>query len=196
MIYKLIIISIFFVNSLLFGDSNALTASQSSIIPFQLLPKNNPMILVGTLRHSETIQPLSGMQIQPTKNLLLGGILSTKKIDEDISIYYQLLIGYIPNWKFLKLSSNMIQIALHRHQYNQNYNSKWVSLSISESANFRNLKLNLCWSKLFSNKWESDTIILSTRIKLIENIYFQPGSIAHFTPEFNYSPFILLNISL
>ena len=36
----------------------------------------------------------------------------------------------------------------------------------------------------------------STKIKLIKDIYLQPGAVAFFTPDFDYSPFLLMSINL
>ncbi|SVC31427.1 uncharacterized protein METZ01_LOCUS284281, partial [marine metagenome] len=61
---------------MLFSSSDAEIASQSSIIPFQLLPNKRPMLHLGGFQDSSGIQLISGMQIQPTSNLLIGGLLS------------------------------------------------------------------------------------------------------------------------
>ena len=60
MSYKPIIIIFSLFTNLLFCNSDALTASQSSIMPFQLIPNTNPIIHTGILWHSTDIQPISG----------------------------------------------------------------------------------------------------------------------------------------
>ena len=154
------------------------------------------MIHIGGLKDSSGVHPLTGMQIQPTSNLLLGAVLSPRNINNDLSIYYHILIGYIPKWKLLKISSNMIQIGMHRYRFGNIANSRWFSFSVMESTHLGRLNINLCWNKLFTKKWERNTVLISTRIKLIKDFYLQPGAVAYFTPELNYSPFILLSMNI
>ena len=179
--------------NLLFSSPDTALASQSSIIPFQLLPNSRPMLHLGGIQDSSGIQLVTGIQIQPTSNLLLGGVLSPRKVNDDLSIYYHILIGYIPKWKLLKISSNMIEFGMHRYRFGDTSDSRWFSFSVMESAHLGNLNLNLCWNKLFTKKWERNTVLISTRIKLIKDIFLQPGAVTYFTPEFGFSPFILLS---
>ncbi len=53
-----------------------------------------------------------------------------------------------------------------------------------------------CWNRLFTQQWERNTVLVSTKIKLLKDLYLQPGAIAFFTPNFNYSPFMLVSINL
>ena len=154
------------------------------------------MLHLGGLQDESGIQPVSGMQINPTSNLLIGGVLSPRNNNNDLSIYYHILIGYIPEWKLLKFSSNIIQVGMHRYRFGEIEDSRWFSFSIMESTQIGNLNLNLCWNKLLTKKWERNTVLISTKIKLLKDLYLQPGAIAFFTPEFDYSPFLLMSINL
>ena len=183
-------------SSLLFSGSAASFSAESSIIPFQLSPESRPMLHLGGLQDESGIQPVSGIQIQPTFNLLLGGVLSPRNNNNDLSIYYHILVGYIPKWKLLKFSSNMIQVGMHRYRFGENGDSRWFSFSVMESAYIGSLNLSLCWNKLFTQQWERNTILISTKIKLLKDIYLQPGAVAFFTPDFDYSPFLLMSINL
>ena len=58
------------------------------------------------------------------------------------------------------------------------------------------LNLNVCWNRLFTKQWERNTVLVSTKIKVFRDLYLQPGTIAFFTPEFDYSPFLLMSINL
>ena len=195
-LFKSFIFSI--LTSLLFSSSVPSFAAESSIIPFQLSPDSRPMLHLGGLQDESGIQPISGIQIQPTSNLLLGSVLSPRNNNNDLSIYYHILIGYIPKWKLLKFSSNMIQIGMHRYRFGEINESRWFSFSIMESAQIGSLNLSLCWNKLFpsNQKWERNTVLISTKIKLLKDIYLRPGAIAYFTPTFDYSPFLLMSINL
>ena len=183
-------------SSLLFSGSAASFSAESSIIPFQLSPESRPMLHLGGLQDESGIQAVSGIQIQPTFNLLLGGVLSPRNNNNDLSIYYHILVGYIPKWKLLKFSSNMIQVGMHRYRFGEIGDSRWFSFSVMESARIGNLNLQLCWNKLFTQQWERNTILISTKIKLLKDIYLQPGAVAFFTPDFDYSPFLLMSINL
>ena len=187
-------------SSFLFSGSAASFSAESSIIPFQLSPESRPMLHLGGLQDKSGIQAVSGIQIQPTFNLLLGGVLSPRNNNNDLSIYYHILIGYIPKWKLLKFSSNMIQVGMHRYRFGEIGDSRWFSFSVMESARIGNLNLNLCWNKLFTQKWEKNTILISTKIKLIKDFYLQSGAVAlissFFTPDIDYSPFLLVSMNL
>ena len=154
------------------------------------------MLHLGGIQNPHGVQPIAGMQIQPTSNLLLGGVYSPRNINDDLSIYYHILIGYIPKWKLLKISSNIIQIGMHRYRFGDTTDSRWFSFSVMESTQLGNITLNLCWNRLFTQKWERNTLLISTRIKLIKDFYLQPGAVAYFTPEFSYSPYILLSMNI
>ena len=154
------------------------------------------MLHIGGLRDELEIQPVIGMQINPTSNLLLGGVLSPRNNNNDLSIYYHILIGYIPEWKLLKFSSNIIQVGMHRYRFGEIVDSRWFSFSVMESAKIGNLNLNLCWNKLLTQQWERNTVIISTKIKLLKEIYLQSGAVAIFTPDFDYLPFLLISINL
>ena len=194
---KLLQSIIFFISmSFIFSNSNASFATESSIIPFQLSPNSRPMLHLGGIKDKLGIQLFSGIQIQPTSNLLLGGILSPRYNNNDLSIYYHIVIGYISKWGLRKSSSNMIQVGMHRYRFGNIEDSRWFSFSVLETTQVGNLNLNFCWNKLITQKWERNTILISTRIRVLENIFLQPGSVAFFTPNFNYSPFLLVSINL
>ena len=65
------------------------------------------MLHLGGMQEKNDVRIISGLQFQPTKNLLIGGTLSPYKIATDLSIYYQIVIGYIPQWRFLNIFSFM-----------------------------------------------------------------------------------------
>lgn len=184
-----------FVN-FLFCGSDASFAAESSIIPFQLSPGSRPMLHLGVLQNENGVNPVSGLQIQPTSNLLLGGVLSPRKNGDDLSLYYHVLIGYIPNFKLFKFSTNMIQVGMHRYRFGDNGDARWFSFSVAEAAQLGSLNINVCWNRLFTQQWERNTVLVSTKIKLLKDLYLQPGAIAFFTPNFDYSPFLLVSINL
>ena len=195
-IFLIFILSINFLFAGAFAGSKPSLAAESSIIPFQLSLSSKPMLHLGSVQESSSIRPIGGMQIQPTANLLLGGVLSPWKIDNDLSIYYHFLVGYIPDWKFFKISSNLIQIGMHRHRFSDTGDLRWFSFSVMESAKLGNLKMNVCWNRLFTQKWERNTVFLSTDFKIFKGFYLRPGAIAKFTPSLDFSPFLFGSISL
>ena len=90
----------------------------------------------------------------------------------------------------------MIQIGMHRYRFGDTTDSRWFSFTVMESTQLGSIKLNFCWNRLFAQKWERNTVLISTRIKLIKDFYLQSGAVAYFTPEFSYSPFILLSTNI
>ena len=41
-----------------------------------------------------------------------------------------------------------------------------------------------------------DSILISTKIKLFNNIYLQSGTITNFSPNITYSPFLLFGLNI
>ena len=181
---------------LIFSQSDITTTSESSLIPFQFTSTSKPMLHLGGIQGKNGIRLMSGLQFQPTKNLLIGGVLSPRKIETDLTIYYHLAIGYIPKWKFLNISSNMFQIGMHRNRFGVDGDSRWFSFSFIESARFGNLNLNICWNRLFSQNWNRDTVLISTDLKLNKRIYLRPGAMVYFIPNYDYTPFLFVSINL
>ena len=181
---------------LIFSQPDISITSEPSIIPFQFSLTSTPMLHLGGIQGQNNMRLMSGLQFQPTKNLLIGGVLSPHKIETDLSIYYNIVIGYIPKWKFLNISSNMFQIGMHRNRFRENADARWYSFSFMESAQFGSFNLNLCWNRLFSKNWDRDTVLISTDLKLSNSIHLRPGALAFFTPNFDYTPFLFMSIDL
>ena len=194
---KLIKFIIYYIlTGLIFSQSDVSIASESSIIPFQFTPTSKPMLHLGGIQGQNDVRLMSGLQFQPTKNLLIGGVLSPHKIETDLSIYYNIVIGYIPKWKFLNISSNMFQIGMHRNRFGADADTRWYSFSVMESAQFGSFNLNLCWNRLFNQDWDRDTAMISTGLNLSNGIYLRPGIMANFTSYIEYIPFLFVSMVL
>ena len=181
---------------LIFSQPDISITSEPSIIPFQFSLTSTPMLHLGGIQGQNNMRLMSGLQFQPTKNLLIGGVLSPHKIETDLSIYYNIVIGYIPKWEFLNISSNMFQIGMHRNRFGAEGDERWFSFSFMESAQFGSLTLNLCWNRLFTQYWDGDTALISTDLHLSNNFYFRPGVLVNFTPNFDYTPFLFVSMYL
>ena len=152
------------------------------------------MLHLGGSQVQDDVRLMTGLQLQPTNNLLIGGVLSPHKFDTDLSIYYHLVIGYIPKWKFFNLSSNMFQIGMHRNRFGADADTRWFSFSVMESARFGSFNLNLCWNHLFNQDWDRDTAMISTGLNLSNGIYLRPGIMANFTSYIEYFPFLFVSM--
>ena len=194
---KLVKFIIFYIlTGLTFSQSDVSISSEPSIIPFQFTPTSKPMLHLGGIQGQNDLRLMSGLQFQPTKNLLIGGVLSPHKIETDLSIYYNIVIGYIPKWKFLNISSNMFQIGMHRNRFGEDEDARWSSFSFMESAQFSNFNLIFCWNRRFTQNWDRDTVLISTNLKLSNSIHLSPGVLAFITPSFDYTPFLFMSIDL
>ena len=189
-------IYLFLFISSIYSQSDAFIASGASIIPFQFTPTSKPLLHLGGLQGQNEIRPLVGLQFQPTKNLLIGSLLSPFKIETDLSIYYHMVIGYIPQWKLFNISSNMFQIGIHRNRFGTDGDSRWFSFSFMESVRFGSLNLDLSWNRLFTQNWERNTVYISTALKFSKNFYLRPGTMVNFIPHVDYTPFLFLSTNL
>ena len=137
----------YLMTNLLFCQNNPSFLSESSIIQFQATSKSNPVLHLGGMQtESDGIRLMTGMQFQPTKNLLIGGVLSPHKTPTKLSIYYHIAIGYIPKTKLLHIFSSMLQIGMHSNRFDNDNDTRWFSFSIMEKARFGQLNLNFCWN--------------------------------------------------
>ena len=184
-----------FLLNVILCQSNETNSSIPNLMPFQLSPTSKPIIHIGGIEENNDTRFLTGIQLSPAKNLLIGGVISPYETDEDISVYYHLAIGFIPEWKLFKLSSNMFQIGLHRDRFEKDGDKRWFSLSIMESGRFFNFNYNVCANRLVSSIKEENTLMMSTNIKLMKSVNLRPGIIA-FLPNFDYNSFLLLSIEL
>ena len=192
---KIQLIFFFIILNFTFSEIIRNTSSITSLMPFQLSSTSKPIIHFAALEENNNTRFLTGIQLSPAKNLLIGGIISPYKIESDLSIYYHFAIGFIPKWKLFKLSSNMFQIGLHRDRFEKNGDKRWFSFSIMESGKFLNFKYNICANRLVSSIKEENTIMMSTNIRLIKSISLRPGIITSL-PNFKYNSFLLLSIQL
>ena len=146
----------YLMTNLLFCQNNLSFSSESSIIQFQATSRSNPVLHLGGMQtESDGIRLMTGMQFQPTKNLLIGGVLSPHKAPTKLSIYYHIAIGYIPKTKLLHIFSSMLQIGMHSNRFDNDNDTRWFSFSIMEKARFGQLNLNFSWNHLFNEEWEN-----------------------------------------
>ena len=89
---KYILTGIFF--RFIFCISDASFAAESSIIPFQIVPDSKPLIHLGGLQDGNGVNLVSGLQIQPTKNLLLGGVVPVQP--PELAVYVKLYLLLSP----------------------------------------------------------------------------------------------------
>ena len=200
---KLHILLLNLITTILFSQNTSPSSIETSIIPLQLSPRPNPMLHIGGMRTvNDEIRLMTGMQFQPTKNLLIGGVLSPHRIGSDISLYYHIAIGYISKWKLFNTSSNMFQIGIHRNRFDKDDNdTRWFSFSIMEKTRFGRLNLNFCWNRLFNKKWENNSILISTDLKVSHNIFLRPGAIfflddLEWKSDDYFTPFIIVSLHL
>jgi len=188
-----IIFTIFLIN-VIFCKSNADIASQTNIFPIYDSINTKPTIFAGS--NSKNNNAIFAINFFPTLNLSTGGMLALAKDNNDLYLNYKAHIGYIPNWKLFNLSKNIIQIGIERHRFSKMGGFRWFNLSFIQSIKLKYININIGWNKILTKQWERNSIVVSTNIKLIDNIFFQLGSNSFFNPKLDFSPFILLSIKI
>jgi len=107
------------------------------------------------------------------------------------------MAAYLPTWKLTKHSTNMFQLGMHRNRFGTDGGTRWFSFSWMESFNFFDyLHLNLTWNRLFTQKWERNTIAAGVDFSLWDSLTFRSGALTKFTPDIGISPFLQLSIIL
>ena len=162
-----------------------------------LSPDSQPLLHFGSLQGSSTSRVLGGFQFQPSDNLILGGLYSPYRKSNDLSLYYHIMAAYLPTWKLTKHSTNMFQLGMHRNRFGNEGDSRWYSFSWTES--FRlidNLHLNITWNRLFTQKWERNTIAACADFSWFSSLILRFGALTKFTPDVGMSPFLQLSFKL
>ncbi len=127
----------------------------------------------------------------------MGGIYSPHSKTEDLSLYYHIMAAYLPEWKLTRFSTNMFQLGMHRNRFGTEGDTRWFSFSWMESFKiFDFFHLNLTWNRLFTQKWERNTIAAGADFSIWNTYTFRSGALTKFTPDFGISPFIQLSITL
>ena len=191
--FHLLVIIVFF--KIIFANSNQDFISNTTIIPFQKTSDTSPIIHLGIKQSDTQNHFISAIQIQPTYNLLIGGTLSPIIQPNNMSIYYNFLVGYLPNWKFFNFS-NIIQLGMHRYRFGESPDSRWFHFLISESIKFKRLNTNISLSKMFNKKWEKNLILVSTQIKLLKSIFLTIGTTILNQKNSIHSSFLSININI
>jgi hypothetical protein len=189
-----IILYIFFIN-FIFCKSDADIASESNILPIYNLINNKPSIYFGSQIHNHD-NAIFAINISPTSNLLTGGMISIGKNNKDLNLNYKIMIGYITNYKFFNFLNNIIEVGAQRYRFSNSGSFRWYNLSFIESFKLKHININLAWNKILTKQWERNSILFSTNINLIQNVFLQLGVNSFFSPNNNFSSFILINIKL
>ena len=174
-------------------NSDKYLAAQRTIIPFQFAYNTNPILHLGGMIHNDNQRLFSGLQIHPASNLIIGGLISPQKSANDLSLYYQIAIGYISNFKLFNIFSNSYQLSLHRDRFGANGDLRWFSFSVIESAKIGLLKMRLCWNHLFNNKWEEKSFSLSPVIFSNKKVTLRLGSLININPDISYVPYLFIS---
>ena len=188
-----LIFTIFLIN-IIFCKSDPDIASQTSICPIYNSINTNPTISMGS--NSKNNNAIVAINFFPTLNLSTGGMLALAQDNNDLYINYKFDIGYIPNWKLFNFSENIIKVGVERHRFSKLGGFRWYNLSFIQSIKLKYININIGWNKILTKKWERNSVLIASNIKLIDNIFFQLGYNSFFNPKFNFSPFILLNITI
>tara|TARA_B100000902_G_C27214203_1_gene866090 strand:- start:323 stop:895 length:573 start_codon:yes stop_codon:yes gene_type:complete len=188
-----IICTILLIN-IIFCKSDPEIASQTSIFPIYNSINTKPAIFIGS--NSKNNNAIFAIKFFPTLNLSTGGMLALAKDNNDLYINYKFDMGYIPNWRLFDFSENIIQIGIERHRFSKMGGFRWFNLSFIQSIKLKYININIGWNKILTKKWERNSVLIASNIKLIDNIFFQLGYNSFFNPKFNFSPFILLNITI
>ncbi len=188
-----IILTIFLIN-LIFCKSDVDIASQTNISSIYNYNNIKPTIYIGS--NIEQENAIFGISFFPTLNLSTVAFLAMAENNNDLNLNYKIDIGYIPNWKFLNFSENIIQFGIERHRFSKLRGVRWFNLSYIQSLKLKYFNINIGWNKILTKQWERNSILISTNIKLVDKIFFQIGSSSFFNPELNTSTYFLLNIKI
>ena len=182
------IVLLFFL-SFLISSEFKLRTTQSV---FQTLDKSDIYFHLIFFNKSISKNLSYGIQWWPSNNLYLSGLFSSLVVNSDSTLYHQFCIGYSnPLWKFKNISSNVIELGVHRLRYYRDSTYRWFHAGIKTRMIFRNIQVGFNFDRFFYNSWASNRLSLTFEKSINSRIKLNTGIILdkynRFTPHFGVS---------
>ncbi len=143
-----------------------------------------------------------GAQWWPSNNLYLTGLFSNltieienETIEKDRSLYHHISLGYSnPDWKIKFLTTNVIEVGVHRLRYFDDKIYRWFHTGLKTRASYKRINVGVDFTRFFYDTWATNRFTLSMSKTLNGNININ-GGIIH--DEFNsFTPYVGVSIGL
>ena len=129
-------------------------------------------------------------------NLNISGTISPARFKNDINLYYQSSIGYIPQLKLLPWVDTSFNTGINRLRYLNEKNYRWYHAALYSSTEGENQFISAAWIYLF-NKWHTHIFQIEYNRIMFEKFQISSG-IKLWSEDFNiqFQPLIKLLVNL
>jgi hypothetical protein len=150
-----------------------------------------------------------GAQWWPSNNLYLTGLLSNliikivnetieienETIEKDRSLYHHISLGYSnPDWKIKFLTTNVIEVGVHRLRYFDDKIYRWFHTGLKTRASYKRINVGVDFTRFFYDTWATNRFTLSMSKTLNGNININGGIIRD---EYNsFTPYVGVSIGI
>ena len=143
-----------------------------------------------------------GAQWWPSNNLYLTGLFSNltieienETIEKDRSLYHHISLGYSnPDWKIKFLTTNVIEVGVHRLRYLDDKIYRWFHTGLKTRASYKRINVGVDFTRFFYDTWATNRFTLSMSKTLNGNININSGIIRD---EYNsFTPYVGVSIGI
>ena len=193
------LIAFLFALSLLFSSEIKLSTTQSV---FHNLEKSDIYFHLQYSQFSMTDNFSYGAQWWPSNNLYLTGLFSNltieienETIEKDRSLYHHISLGYSnPDWKIKFLTTNVIEVGVHRLRYFDDKIYRWFHTGLKTRASYKRINVGVDFTRFFYDTWATNRFTLSMSKTLNGNININSGIIRD---EYNsFTPYVGVSIGI
>ena len=131
-----------------------------------------------------------------SNNLDIIGSVSPKYENEELQLYYNVGVIYLPTWTSSKHISTQIHLGIHRLRFIESYDYRWYDLTINESGKYKNLGANIRFTKLFDKDWDHYQFEISMFYDVNANINAELGIVCQMLTSFEVYPTLSMRIAL
>ena len=188
-----------FVLSLSFSSEIKLSTTQSA---FRSIENSDIYFHLQYSQLSKTNNFSYGAQWWPSNNLYLTGLFSNltieienETIEKDRSLYHHISLGYSnPDWKIKFLTTNVIEVGVHRLRYFEDKIYRWFHAGLKTRASYKKINVGVDFTRFFYDTWATNRFTLSMSKTLNGNININSGIIRD---EYNsFTPYVGVSIGI
>ena len=186
------LIAFLFALSLLFSSEIKLSTTQSVFHPIE---NSDIYFHLQYSQLSMTDNFSYGAQWWPSNNLYLTGLFSNLVIENDPSLYHHISLGYSnPDWKINFLTTNVIEVGVHRLRYFEDKIYRWFHAGLKTRASYKKINVGVDFTRFFYKTWAANRFTLSMSKTLNGNININGGIIRD---EYNsFTPYVGVSIGI
>ncbi len=146
--------------------------------------------------YDNTIRPYFSGKWWISPNLNVSGAFSPSENENDIQLYFQTSIGYIPQLILFPWTDTSFNAGIHRIKYFEEKNYRWYHAAFCFTKKLDNQFLSATWIYLF-DEWHTHILQMEYYQNILDNFQFNVGfKISTTNSNSNFQPILGLLIHL